>query len=88
MMIHRHTPPVERRASTWTGGGTQSLASNRRPPRRRIRRLAHESMFNGDINEMNQAIAAGDYGGSFRAQDSAAAVRGQAHDAGCGWAWT
>ena len=48
----------------------------------------YQMMFNGDINEMNQAIAAGNYGGSFKAQDSAATVRGQAHDAGCGWAWT
>ena len=44
-------------------------------------------MAQGSLADMQQAIKDGDYAASFKALDSAAAIRGQAKSAGCAWAW-
>ena len=46
------------------------------------------TLYQSDMDQMNQDIAAGSYGASFKDLDQAAADRSQAHNIGCGWAWT
>jgi hypothetical protein len=48
----------------------------------------YQSLYDAAIDQMHGDISAGDYGAAFKDLDQAAQTRGDAHNAGCGWAWT
>ena len=47
-----------------------------------------QRVYDSHVSAMKADIAARNYAASFKEVSDAAVGRGQAHDAGCAWAWT